>query len=286
MKKAIKLFLRFMILVGLLFPTSGYGPRVSADGGGVSLNRQKGPPAKMCVGDRAMVLVMGSYRYPGKVHIGAEAAGGTLSQLNWTFPKGWGLIVASAEFQATEAGDGKIIFSSREGGAIPVVFPFKIVDCYFDIKVDTLETKFGTLASFQTIVEGNGKITAKDGNISGKGTYTVSENIRYKDPATGFSCASTSPIQGQSSFTVSGSQSDTILNISLNFSPAEVSGSEFECVDDNGRTSSVTNFIQGTSDAQSYLPLTGISVTPWVVYPFTCGSKGRGALSVIPRSEP
>lgn len=285
MKRTIKHLLTFIILVVFLFPTSGYGPRVSANGGTVSLNRQKGPPAKMCVGDRAMVLVMGFYRYPGKVHIGAEAAGGTLSQLNWTYPKGTGFIAASAEFQATEAGDGKITFSSQEGGPTPVVYPFKIVDCYFDIKVSTTETKYGNPASFQITIEGNGTVTAKDGRVNGTGTYSVSINIRYKTSTKGVTCYSKSPVQGASSFTVSGSQSDKILNISLNFSPAQVSGADFECEDENGRTAKVPSVIQGSTDTQSYLPLTGIAVTPEVLYPFTCGSKGRGALYVLPRSD-
>jgi len=285
MKRTITHLLTFIILVVFLFPTSGYGPRVSANGGTVTLRRIKAPPAKMCVGESALVTIGVSYLSPGKTHISAEASGGTLTSMNWTFQRGVGDPILVTRFKATESGDGMITFSSQEGGAAPVVYPVKIVDCYFKIQISTTETVYSDPASFQITIEGSGDISAIDNRVNGIGTYNVSINIRYKTSTKGVTCYSKSPVQGEGNFGVAGSQSGNLLLISLTFAPAQVSGADFECEDENGRTAKVPSVIQGSTDTQSYLPLTGLNITPWVLYPFTCGSKGRGALYVIPRSD-
>ena len=285
MKRTITHLLTFIILVVFLFPSSGYSPGVSANGGTVTLSKMKGPPAKMCVGESTMVTIGVSYLSPGKTHVSAEASGGTLTSMNWTFQRGADTPILFTTFKATESGDGTITFSSQEGGASPVVYPVKIVDCFLKIQISTTETVHGDPASFQITIEGTGDISVFDNTVNGIGTYNVSINIHYKTKTEGVFCYSKSPVQGEGNCGVTGSQSGNLLLISLTFAPAQVSGSDFECQDENGRTASVPSVIQGSTDTQSYLPLTGLTITPGVLHPFTCGSQGRGSLYVIPRSD-
>jgi hypothetical protein len=298
MKKRLLFFCSSLAVIeGLLFISPGGGRTARAAtpspqaATGVLLSLAR-PPAKMCVGDEAVVTAGALSLVPAKAaHITATASGGTLTNMNWQLKNGWvGAKMLRTTFKATEAGKGSILFQMEEGGTNPVRYPVEIVDCRYDLSISGTETSYTDEASFQYTIEGDAVINGSKENdrLSGNGTYTVTFLVNYKKDAQGVTCISTSPSVGASSFTVTGSRSGTALTISLEFKPVTLSGASFRCEDENGRETikdKLPPVFEGKSDTQKYLLLTGLTVTPGNGVKFNFSKSGRGFLTVIPRSQ-
>ncbi len=250
------------------------------------------PPAKMCVGEEAVVTAGALSLVPAKgTLITATAGGGTLTTMNWRLSDGWvGGQMLRTTFKATEAGKSGITFVMEESAAKPLVYPVEIVDCRYDLNIAGTETSYTAEASFQYTIEGNVEINGSKENdsLSGNGKYTVTFLVNYKKDEQGVTCISTSPSVGTSSFTVTGSRSGTALNISLQFEPVTLSGASFKCEDENGRETikdKLPPVFEGKSDTQQYLLLAGLTITPGNGVKFNFSKSGRGFLTVIPRSQ-
>jgi hypothetical protein len=290
-------FLAFILLGGMLLASSGDSQKARA--AAASLPTAKGvlismarPPAKMCVGEQAVVSAGALSLVPARgTHITATASGGTLTKMDWRYPNGWvGGKLLRTTFKATEAGKARIIFQMEEGGTNPLPYPFEIVDCMYDLNISGLETTYTDTASFQYAIAGDSVINGSKDNdrLSGSGTYTVTFSFEYKFKNEGVTCASTAPSKGESSFTVTGNRSGTVLKLSLEFKPVELSGASIKCVDKNGRETEQKKMppvLEGKSDTQNYLLLSGITVTPGVGLKFNFSKSGRGYLTVTSRSQ-
>ena len=294
MKKRWFLFLgAFLLLGGLLFTAPGGSLTVraaeeSAWKGSTEFQPLNSPPAKVCVDDQFPINVGVLMHYMKVVHITASASGGTLIGSGWTFQGNRLVAIASSFFTAKEKGPGSIVFRAVEGGATPVTFSFEIEDCTkYTLVVATKQTVYSDPWTWEALLNGTADITAEKGNLSGKGTFTLSVLFHYKAKSSDIICGTTQPVKGEGSITVSGTQSGNTFKVTPTFSDVVISGGEFECVDKNGRKTmeDLPMIFEGTVDTQSYLSLTNVSLTPWGVHSFTFGTKGRGAIYMYPGSE-
>lgn len=284
-------FLTLAVLGGMLLASSGDSRKARAataspqTAKGVILSMRR-PPPKMCVGEEALVSAGALTLVPARgTHITATASGGTLTKMDWRLPDGWvGGKILITTFKATEAGKGSITFRMEEGGTNPLTYGFKILECAYEIQFSAIETVFADDVSYQITIEGDGLIDAQD-MIYGEGTYSFSLLVNITMPKEGTQCTTTIPSTGKSTFSVKGSQTDTGLNISLEFRPVNLGGGKVKCVDENGRETDFPPVFEGNVNPDEAMSLTNVNVAPYQPYKWSFGKNGRGFLTIIPRRK-
>jgi hypothetical protein len=295
MKKHLFLiFGAFLLAEGLLFASPGGSLTARAadenlwKGGSTQFQPLNSPPAKVCVDDQFPINVGVLFRNLKVVHVTAVAKGGILIGSSWTFQEKQWVGIATSFFTAKEKGPGSVVFRAAEGGAKPVTFTFTIEDCTkYTLIVATRETVYSDPWSWEALLNGTADVISENGQLSGKGSFTLSVLFHIKDSDSNRHCTTTQPLQGEGSITVSGTQSKNTFKVTPTFDDVEISGGEFECEDTNGRVTKddLPDIFKGKVKIQAYLSLTTVSLTPWKVHPFTFSKTGRGAIYMYPGSE-
>jgi hypothetical protein len=296
MKKAIKLFLRFMILVGLLFPGSGVGLRVRAQGDSppgsyIIFYVISALPSKICLRDKLTIAIAYRANYP----TATTFAGVTDNTFTYPQPK-WDILAGKtrqtmvAYFKATKLGQGFANFGSSAVSDSSEEWNFEVVECDYSILFNANAEEQSEKVRFVVNTGGYGGFSSSD-SVGGSGKYSVHIKPTYEDNegSHDLSCWMTGEVQGESGFEVSGSRTEETVTIDIKFASLTLEGdSKLNCTDANDRSAAL-GFLSGSSvDPNRDLKLTGIKFSTKVEsykYTFSFGKTGTGSVTVMKREK-
>jgi hypothetical protein len=290
MKKAIKHLLTFIILLGLLSPGPGVGLQARAAGG----NPQGGvvvmppwtiPRAQVCVGDTVYAGVQ--YKSSGlqadQVWMETDI-GNPLSQI-WPITRGTRIRLLGGKFTAEYPGQRHVYFTSTVAGPGPN-WPVEVLECVYYVRFNATYKETSGVVGFNVFALGAGTFTVKQDSVSGEGTYTVTIKTTYDEDYPDVDCVMQGELQGDSTFTVSGSRSGEEVRISLQFAQMTFAKSpQLECQDENDRKGALDIFSNLTVDPNKDLWLNDLEF-PLAGGERTFGFGGQnGTISIVPREK-
>jgi hypothetical protein len=290
MKKAIKLFLRFLILVGLLFAPIGTNPQVHATDvnplfGLVSMVKTINPPAKMCVKDTVTVGFMVDSDYPIPYKILARSNGSLFLQTS-SIMGGKRLVAVFGEFTAMEAGQDKITIGSDVQGTA-FAWDINVIECEYTVTLSAKYEETSSLVGFQVITGGDGTLTASPG-YGGEGKYRVTIKAQLEKDYPDMDCQIEGALNGDSTFTISGKRTGDTMRMTFKFAQMQFSKSpELKCKDANDRYGALKIFENLSVDPNRDLWLNDIEFPiegGQHSFPFG-NSGGRGVLIITPREK-
>jgi hypothetical protein len=236
------------------------------------------PPGPMCVGDKAPISFSYKISRPNPAKGGTlepatrgadgtlvgKATGGTLSKTSWDLSGGMGSGTITTTYTATKAGDGQIDISVGGGniiiGGVSSFGPFILQEC--DRTLALSASSFTTSSEWNMDTEFNAKgglKTAKDGTVTGGGTFTYTLTVTYNNTDPDLTCDQPGKMVGNDHFTlVNGSvvkgASGGNLIFGLVFDPFTYKEVHVICHDKKGVTIDKRAFMGGTVDPESDLP--------------------------------
>ncbi len=302
-QKGYRVLVRGLLIMGIATTFMAAAPEQAAaqsfPGWQVFIHVLGGMPATVCVGDKVPIHVFVSLQptggkptapplIPGGT-ISARASHGTLAPASGT----WSIVGGSGlrfTYSPTSDGAESISITANAGSltGTTIALPTKVSKCEYEIGLSALQETKADVWWWIATFEGSGTFGTSGGsNLAGEGTYSYHVDGLWKSKDDTLHCGLVNPIEGSSSFDVSGSKISGGVLVSINFSNSQIPATEYKCIDKEGKESQEPMW-----SGSEYDPNKDFSGTQNMLFsgqggewPVKFGSNGSGAVYVIRRDQ-
>ncbi len=231
------------------------------------------PPAIMCMGDTAPVILTYSVRKyfvnseltpipkgTAKGQLLIEATQGSLNYYGWDLSTGGGSGTLKASYTATSTGDQAKISLSGAGFTLTgttVTEPFKVIKCKYTLGLAAGQLVEQPDARIDNWFEAKGGIAVDPKSLEaiGGGTFTYTLSVTYFPHVYSYTCERYVTSTNNWTFTVKGKQVGPTISFSFDWNTLDTKPVMAKCVDQEGKHFTATIIPSQSIDPEEALKL-------------------------------